>query len=145
MQEGFEEKFMEIQSGLISLCLELTQGKVDKIYAYASVERKSLMFNAFFEKHGEIITLFQLENILNIPDKVSWDFLKIGTNDLDKIRKLCEQYEAQTPREMKMYYDVKTGKYNADYRYEEVCSPETDLSAGMVFDAWLDEVKNKHQ
>ncbi len=38
--------------------------------------------------------------------------------DLTKIKKICEQNETQTPTEMKMYYDVKSGKYKADYKYD---------------------------
>lgn len=48
MKENFEDKFMEIQRGLISLCLEVTDGRIDKIFAYASIEKRSTMFNAFF-------------------------------------------------------------------------------------------------
>ena len=54
MQKNFEEKFMDIQSGLISLCLEAVEGKADKVYAYVSNEAKSRAFNAFFESKGEI-------------------------------------------------------------------------------------------
>lgn len=139
MREGFEEKFMEIQSGLISLCLELTHGDVDKIYAYASIEDKSRMFNAFVEKNGEILTL----NKLNIDRMLVRQFLKIGTSDLEKLYDLCKQFETQRPTEMKMYYDVKTGKYNADYKYEEVCTANTQYSSGEVFMKWIEEVQNK--
>lgn len=50
MQEKFQEKLMEIQKGLLSLCLEATRGEVDKIFAYASIEKKSRMFNVFLRK-----------------------------------------------------------------------------------------------
>ena len=110
MKENFEDKFMGIQTDLISLCLEVTGSKVDKIFAYASIEKKSTMFNAFFEKDGKVLTI----NQLNIDRGTVMEFLKIGTTDLEKIKKKCEQNEIQTPTEIKMYYDVKTGKYNAD-------------------------------
>jgi len=54
MSGQFEDEFMALQSELISLCLEVTEKKVDKIYAYASIEEKSKMFNSFFEIDGEI-------------------------------------------------------------------------------------------
>ncbi len=56
MSKKFEDQFMDLQSELISLSLEVTDKKVDKIYAYASIEEKSQMFNAFFEVAGEIKT-----------------------------------------------------------------------------------------
>ena len=60
MSKVFEDEFMELQTGLISLCLELTEGKVDKVFAYGSNEKKSAAFNAFFEVDGTIKTTNQL-------------------------------------------------------------------------------------
>lgn len=140
MKENFEDKFMEIQTDLISLCLEATGSKVDKIFAYASIEKKSTMFNAFFEKDGRVLTI----NQLNIDRGTIMEFLKIGTTDLEKIKKICEQNETQTPTEIKMYYDVKTGEYNADYKYNEVCSDKTGMSSGQVFMKWYNEIKDNN-
>lgn len=140
MKANFEDKFMEVQSGLISLCLEVTESKVDKIFAYASIEKKSTMFNAFFEKGGEVLTLHQL----NIDNGTAIEFLKIGTADLQKIKRICEQNETPTPTEIKMYYDVKTGKYNADYKYDEVCSAKIGISSGEVFMEWYNEIKENN-
>lgn len=140
MKENFEDKFMEIQTGLISLCLEVTGSKIDKIFAYASIEKKSTMFNAFFERDGKVLTI----NQLNFDRGTVMEFLKIGTTDLEKIKKICEQNEIQTPTEIKMYYDVKTGKYNADYKYDEVCSDKTGMSSGEVFMKWYNEIKENN-
>lgn len=140
MKDNFEDKFMEIQTGLISLCLEVTGSKIDKIFAYASIEKKSTMFNAFFERDGKVLTI----NQLNIDRGIVMEFLKIGTTDLEKIKKICEQNEIQTPTEIKMYYDVKTGKYNADYKYNEVCSDKTGISSGEVFMKWYNEIKDNN-
>lgn len=102
MKKQFEDDFMEIQAELISLCLEVTQNKVDRIYAYASIEKKSTMFNAFFEKNGRILTV----NELNIDKSVAIEFLKIGILTLEKIKKLCEYNEICAPKEIKMYYEM---------------------------------------
>lgn len=138
MNAGFEENFMELQTDLISLCLELTEGKVDKIFAYASIENKSTMFNAFFEKSGELYTI----NQLNIDRKTAMEFLRIGTKDLSKIKDLCKQNNMKVPTELKMYYNLQTGKYNADYEYDEICSEKTGISAGEVFMQWYDEIRD---
>ena len=111
MSKKFEDQFMDLQSELISLSLEVTDKKVDKIYAYASIEEKSQMFNAFFEAAGEIKTL----NQLGIDHNRMMQFLKLGTEDLDKIKALGKEYAMPVPTELKLHYDVKTGKYNADY------------------------------
>lgn len=138
MNSDFETKFMEIQTDLISLCLELTESKVDKIFAYASIEKKSTMFNAFFVKSNEVYTI----NQLNIDRKVTMEFLKIGTRDLERIKELCKENVTQTPTEIKMVYSLNDGKYSADYKYEEICSEKTGISAGEVFMKWHEEIKN---
>ena len=47
----FEDEFMEVQSDLISLCMEvLGNNKVDEILAYCSIEEKSRSFHAFLEE-----------------------------------------------------------------------------------------------
>lgn len=130
---------MALQSELISLCLEVTDKRVDKIYAYASIEEKSQMFNAFFEVKGEIKTL----NQIGINNNLIIQFLKLGTEDLGKIKALCKEYDTVVPTELKMYYDVKNGKYNADYQYTEVCSSKTDISAGEVFIEWINQKKQE--
>lgn len=137
MIENFEDKFMEVQTELISLCLEVTESKIDKVFAYASIEKKSTMFNAFFEKEGKVLTI----NQLNIDKRTAMDFLKIGTTDLNRIKNLCEQNKTRTPTEIKMYYDVKSSKFKADYKYDEICSSKTGLSSGEVFMKWYNEIK----
>ena len=61
----------------------------------------------------------------------------MGTNELDKIKKVCEKYTYPTPTEIKMIYDVKTGQLNVAYRYEEICLPKTQISVGEVFIGWV--------
>ena len=139
MSKQFEDEFMDLQSEFISLCLEVTKKRVDKIYAYVSIEEKSKMFNAFFEVNGEIKTL----NQLGINNVLMMQFLKLGTGDLDKMKLVCNEYNMRVPTELKMYYDVNSGKYNADYKYEEVCSGKTGISAGEVFMNWINEKKQE--
>lgn len=136
MKKVFEDEFMDLQSALISLCLEVTEQKISKVYAYCSNERKSKMFNAFFDVNGEIKTLSQL----GIPNELAFQFLKIGTEDLEKLDDICTKYNMPIPTEMKLYYDVKSGKYDAEYKYEEVCSAKTGKSAGEVFLEWISEI-----
>ena len=44
----FEDKLSEIQKDMISLALELAEGKIDTVYIYGSYENNSLSFNSFF-------------------------------------------------------------------------------------------------
>ena len=142
MGKIFEDEFMDIQSGIISLCLEaLNDIKADKIFAYASMEKYSTSFNAFFEINGEIKTT----NKTRMPVAIQRALLREGISDLEKIRKVCEKYKQPCPTEMKMYYEVGTKKYQADYKYEPVCCAETGVDISEVFLAWVDEVKKNKQ
>ena len=131
----FEDEFMEVQSGLISLCMEfLGENEVDKIYAYCSIEGGSYLFNVFFDVNGAIKTARTFES----KTQKIFKFLNTGTFDLVKIEDVCIEYNMPVPTEIKMIYDVKTGKYNADYKYEPVC---IDKCAGDVFDEWKAEIE----
>ena len=137
MAKIFEDEFMDVQSAIISLCLELVKNKADKVYAYGSLEKKTTFFNAFFQVEGSVRTINTLDN----KKETAWRFLDLGMSDLEKIRAVCDRYGMPTPTEMKMVYDVATGKYDASYLYEEVCSPETGKESTEVFMNWVSEVK----
>ncbi len=137
MNKVFEDEFMDLQSALISLCMEVTDKKISKVYAYCSNEKKSKMFNAFFEVNGEIKTL----NQLGVPNNLAFQFLKLATEDLEKLDAICIKHNMPIPTEMKLYYDVASGKYDAKYRYEEVCTAKTGKSAGEVFLEWVSEIR----
>lgn len=137
MKKVFEDEFMDLQSEFVSLCLELTGETVDNIYIYISIEEKSKMFNVFFKVGEELKSLNQLD----INNSLIMQFLKLGTEDIERIKKLCNDYNRPIPSELKMYYDVNTGKYNVDYRYESICSAKTGISAGEAFMEWFMENK----
>ena len=137
MGKVFEDDFMDLQAGLISLCLEVTNEKVDKVFAYGSIEKKSTMFNAFFEVDGKIKTL----DMLGVPQELAYQFLDLGIEDLEKLHPMAQEYSRPIPTELKMYYDVKTGKFRSEYKYEEICSARTGKTAGDVFDEWIAEMK----
>ena len=66
------------------------------------------MFNAFFDVDGEVKTL----NQLGISNKLAFQFLKLGTQDLEKVDAICTKYNMAIPTEMKLYYDIVSGKYD---------------------------------
>lgn len=140
MNKNFEDKFMDIQSGLVALCMEVTEGKdVDKIFVYVSMESESNMFDAFVEKDGEILFIYDL----GIDGGLLRDFLRTGLGDLERIEELCDENDVDTPTEIKMYYDVKSGKFDADYAYDEKYSDSDTLMAEHIFEEWYNEIKSQ--
>lgn len=141
MSKIYEDEFMEVQSDIISLCLELVQNKADKVYAYCSIEEKSTSFNAFFEINGKIKTL----NELDIDMGVVWEFMDLGISDLEKVREICKTYKQSIPTEIKMIYDISTGKYDADFQYDETSNANTGFDSSQIFMNWLNEIKAKKE
>ena len=134
----FEDEFSEVQTGLISLCMELTRTKVDKVFAYCSIEDNSQAFNAFFEKDGRILKKNQVGASIETVN----DFLRLGTSDLNQLREICTRYGKPVPRQIKMVYDAKTHGFDARISYDSLL--DEGKSAGQVFMEWRSEVENKN-
>ena len=139
MNKGFEDEFLEMQSQMISLCIEFAENRADKIYAYGSIEENSISFNAFFNIDGEIKTTNQIA----ADTDAIWDFLELGESDLEKLKQICAHHERPVPAELKMIYDCKSGTIDAKYKYESICSAKTGIDASEIFMKWLDIEKIK--
>lgn len=136
----FEDEFMEVQSGLISLCIEFVgENQIDNIYVYCSVEGKTSSFNAFFGTNKEIKMISEIEcNMSRVMQ-----FLRTGCQDLVKLKEVCVYHEKPVPTEIKMIYDVASGKFDTNYRYDEICSLKTGKGQSEVFMDWVAEMKQK--
>ncbi|MDE5908341.1 MAG: hypothetical protein K2H52_06350 [Lachnospiraceae bacterium] len=95
-------------------------------------------FQIIFNLNGEY-DFVELQ--LDLDRTLIMQFLKLGTGDLEKLKSACIRSNMPIPTEMKMCYDVKTEKYNAQYKYEEVCSEKTGKNAGEVFTNWIKELE----
>ena len=54
-------------------------------------------------------------------------FFDCGLEDIEKLINTCEKYKHKCPNEIKMTYDVKSGQFDANYRYEVVDYPDMEL------------------
>ena len=139
-ERPFEDAFMEVQSGLVSLCLELTGDRADQFYLYDSIEGgaqgAALSFNAFVEAGGRVLTLQQLD----LDEDRVWQFLRLGTGDLQKLRDICGRYGQPVPTELKLVYDVRSGRFSSRYQYQPVLGP--DKGVPDVLQAWIEEVRS---
>jgi len=137
MAKVFEDEFMDVQSGLIDLCMEVSNGNVDKIYAYCAVGEYSLMFHAFFMVNGKITRLHDLEGM---TEGLESEFLHVGTGDLNLLRDLGKKYNRPIPAEIKLYYDVPSGKFHAEYDYNPAFVKNRRVGPEDTFRAWRDEM-----
>lgn len=137
MKQGYEDVFSKLQSEYISLCLEYAEGKAEEVYAYLYRTDTMRMFNAFFRSGGRILAASQMQTTCNDEE-----FMEAGRDDISKLEEICREYEAELPNELKMHYDVKTGKYEANVSYENY-SIKDKVTPMQVFMKWLKEEREK--
>ncbi|HEM6265976.1 TPA: hypothetical protein U2C71_001190 [Streptococcus suis] len=142
----FEDKFMDIQAGMISLCLEYVKGQVEKIYIYG-VSDSLISFNVFYKIKGKIIQKHQVNEYLDANNKIDSNLqsqlLCHGVEDLEEIVELCKKHNHEHPTEMWLVYDAETNSLDAKYSYEARYEKDLDLLLDPVdeFGKWFEEVK----
>jgi len=150
MAKIFEDYFTDLQADMISICLEYSEKRVEKIYIYGSIENNTTAFNVFFEAKGRILHLNELNSVLEennkIDDNIDRQFgvLQIGVEDLEKIEELCKKYSMDIPTEIKIEYDVLKNSMDSKYQYENVYSNTKDKTDDDVFNDWFEEVSNRN-
>lgn len=135
---GFEDAFMDVQSEMISLCLEfleLTGQDADEIYAYAYQNEYETMFNAFFKKDNIILSAGKLGS-----EEQSDAFLHAGIEDVIKLVAVCKKYEHKCPNECKLIYHVTSKQFDAKYEYTD-CVAEKGISPVENLIGWKKEIE----
>ena len=141
MKEGFESVFSEIQSDMVSICLEYIEDKGDKIFIYASYENKTITCNFFYQINGVIYKKHDLPEGYDVSSERQFGCLEILTDDMEQLISVCSEYEADMPTEIKIIYDITTNQLNASYQYDEMYA-STDKSASDMVQEWYQEICN---
>lgn len=151
MMEEFEAKFSELQADMVSICMEYVENRADKIYVYASCERNLISSKFFYLINNRLVKSHKLNDALKQGEKdydVSLDrgfmVLDIINEDIEKIKKICEEYKKDMPTEIKLIYDVRSGKFKAEYQYDLVHSNDDNKTARQIADEWFEEIKNNN-
>lgn len=142
--QTFEDEFMDVQSSLVSLCLEAAEhvgrlAEVRLVYLYASIEGNMSSFNAFFRlADGSLPALDDLVT----DDDLYAQVCGFAYDDLDRLRQTCAEFGQPCPTEVRGRYDAETGGYRAHYAYEPKVGRDdgTGRSPSVYFRAWLDDV-----
>ena len=93
--------------------------------------------------------MFEDEFSANAGVKVNFDtsdgcqeqVLDILNEDIQKIESVCNKYGQPVPKLMKLIYEPKTKKFNAEYTYENQTSD--DVSVFDNYDAWFEEEQRR--
>ncbi|SME20298.1 hypothetical protein BACERE00175_03981 [Bacillus cereus] len=147
----FEDKFSELQADMISICMEYVEDRADKVYVYASREEGIIsgsffycINNKYVERHKVNDALEDEDERYDVSTKRQSMVLRIICEDIEKIEELCKEYERDMPTEMKLIYDVHSGKFKAQYKYDLVYTNDEVKTASYFADEWFEEVKNNN-
>ncbi len=141
----FEDEFTELQTDMVDICNEYSQGLADKIFIYAANE--GMILNQHFYCINN--NLYKCSKLNNAGLKTEFDIsiacqkqvLDILNEDIQKIQALCEKYNQPVPKLMKLVFEPKTRKFNADYTYENQTTD--DISVFDNYNSWFEEEKAK--
>ena len=137
----FEDEITELQADMVDICNEYSCGVADKIFIIASYEGL-LNTDYFYIINGSI---FERHKINTSDARADFDVsadcqkqvLNILKEDVKKIKVVCDKYNQPMPTEMRLTYEPKTKKFNAEYKYENQTSD--DVSVFDNYDAWFEE------
>ena len=143
----FEDEFSAKQTDMIQLALEYADRvgqKVDTVYIYGSNEKNSYSFNIFYISEKKTFTMRSLlGNNFDELNNLIFHVLKIGTDDLKELKKICEKYKQPMPTQVKLIYDHKQNKVKGKYSYDLFYSNSDTLTSGNIFEQWYNEVKRE--
>ncbi|MFJ6413330.1 MULTISPECIES: immunity protein YezG family protein [Terribacillus] len=147
----FEDKFTELQSDMISICLEYVEDRADKVYVYASHEGGIISSSFFYLINNKYVECHKVNDALETGDE-GYDVspermltvLQIINEDIEKIEVLCKEYGRDIPTEMKLIYDVKNGNFKAEYKYDLVYSNDEVKTADHIADEWFEEIQDNN-
>lgn len=147
----FEDSFSELQADMISICLEFVSDRADKVYVYASCEEGHISSSFFYLINKKYVKSHKVNDVLedgdeeyNVSPERGFMVLDILNEDIEKIKALCKEYERDMPTEMKLIYDVKSGQFKAEYKYDLVYTNHDTKTARQIADEWFEEVKSNN-
>ena len=142
----FEDKFMEIQIDMVSLAMEYVQNQADKIFIYC-VADGFYRFDVFFKTNNHYLDRDEisdhLPNKIDSSDEIQFSLLGIGAQDIERMVKLCQEYNREHPTEMWLIYDAQKNSLDSRYSYEGRYDKDEELLPLLEFEKWFEEVKDK--
>ncbi|USK82943.1 DUF600 family protein [Peribacillus frigoritolerans] len=147
----FEDRFSELQADMISICMEYVEDRAEKVYVYTSCEEDMISSSFFYLINNKYVECHKVNDTLENGDErydVSTErqfmVLNIINDDVEKIKELCKEYERDMPTELKLIYDVRSGNFKAEYKYDLVHTNDDIKTSDDFADEWFEEIKNNN-
>jgi hypothetical protein len=148
----FEDRLSELQVDMISICMEYVEDRADKVYVYASREEGVTASDFFYLVNGNYVEPHKLNEVLkdgderyNTSAERNYMVLDILNEDIENIKELCREFNRDMPTEIKLIFDVKSGKFKAEYKYDLVYTHDDIKTASDIFNEWFEEVKDNNK
>lgn len=148
--KGFEEKYSELQADMISICMEYVEDRAEKVYVIASCEENVISGSFFFRIHDTYVECHKVndalkdgENRYDVSSGRMFKVLEVISEDICRMKKLCKEYNKDKPTEMKLIYDVGSGKFQAEYQYDLVYTHDDTKTANHIANEWFEEIQSK--
>ena len=142
----FEDKFMEVQVGMISLALEYVQNQAEKVYIYAIAD-SLYSFKPFYKINGIVIEMDKVNEVatkkIDDSDNMAFAVLGYGAEDIQKLIDVCQEYDREHPTEMWLIYDAQKNSLDSRYSYEGRYDKDEELLPRLEFEKWFEEVKSE--
>ncbi|WP_399633202.1 DUF600 domain-containing protein [Sporosarcina sp. SG10008] len=147
MSKVFEDYFSEIQTDMVSICLEYVEDRAEKIYIYCSFEEGIVSSDYFYNINGKVVERHKLNDMLSSGEN-NYDVsvqrqsgvVKILNMDIKSVINLCKEYNREIPTEMKLIYNIEENSLKAEYKYELVYSDDPVKTADDVAMEWFEEI-----
>lgn len=143
----FEDMFSELQADMISICMEYVEDRADKVFVYASCEEGVISSSFFYLINNKYVKPHKLNDALengevryDVSTERGFMVLDIINDNVEKIKVLCKEYERGMPTEFKLIYDVKSGKFQAEYKYDLVYTNDDVKTAHHIANEWFEDV-----
>ena len=138
----FEDEFVDVQEGMISLCEELAgDTAVDEICIYGSIEDGALSFNAFYLTQGKCVTASKISS----EHTTIKQFLREGCDDLIRLSEVCKEYNRPVPTELRLRYKTASRRLDTHYEYDPICTLENNKLPSDIFKSWKESVEKAYE
>ena len=145
----FEDEFSELQADMISICMEYVEDRADKVYVYASCEEGVIASRFCYMINNKYVKSHKLNDTVeneveryDVSAERNFMVLDILNKDIEKIQVLCKEHNRDMPTVMKLIYDVKSGNFKAEYKYDLVYTHDEIKTATHIFNEWFEEISN---
>lgn len=151
MNGTFEDSMQEILESMLSVCLEYGEHRVDGVYLYGAAEDGTSSADVFYDIGGHLYRTNQLNDApaagsgqpFDLSDSRGSALLDFLLDDLDRLLELHKNHDREPPTQLKAHFDAVTEKLSVKFSHDLHFSNTDDLLPSDMFEAWLQEVKER--